>query len=103
MQTPQSIQFYQNRWNSKSPLQDFGMALMPLSRDALLRISRALGQQRPLARGLDKILERLLVGTATCDKSEAFLSRNKGILVDLRSCVYTSLFVMHEMDCRRCV
>lgn len=61
VQTAQIIQFYQNRWNSKSPFQDFGIALSPLSRDAALRISRALGQQRPLARGLDKILERLLV------------------------------------------
>lgn len=103
MQTPESIQFYQNRWNSKSPLQDFGIALMPLSRDALLRISRALGQQRPLARGLDKILERLLVRTARCDKSKALLSRNKGILVDLKSCVCTCLFVIHETDGRRCV
>lgn len=61
MQTAYTVQFFQNRWNSISPLQDFGVAPSPLSRDASLRISRALGQQRPLARGLDKILERLLV------------------------------------------
>lgn len=61
VQTAYTVQFFQNRWNSISPLQDFGVAPSPLSRDASLRISRALGQQRPLARGLDKILERLLV------------------------------------------
>lgn len=61
MQTTHTVQFYHNRWNSNPPLPGFGVALPPLSRDASLRISRALGQQRPLARGLDKILERLLV------------------------------------------
>jgi hypothetical protein len=55
----QTIQFFRNRCTSKVPLQDFDFA--PLSRDAIFRISRALGQQRPLARGFDKILERLLV------------------------------------------
>jgi cohesin loading factor subunit SCC2 len=58
-QSMQTIQFFRNRCTSKVPLQDFDFA--PLSRDAVFRISRALGQQRPLARGFDKILERLLV------------------------------------------
>ncbi|KAJ7532193.1 hypothetical protein O6H91_14G075900 [Diphasiastrum complanatum] len=54
------LSFYHRRCDAKVPLQDFGIAPAPLSRDSIVRISRALEQQRPLARGFDIILERLL-------------------------------------------
>jgi hypothetical protein len=38
-----------------------GIVPTPFSRDIIVRISSLLGQQRPLARGFDRILERLLV------------------------------------------
>ncbi|XP_024530333.1 sister chromatid cohesion protein SCC2 isoform X2 [Selaginella moellendorffii] len=56
----QSLAFYHWRWGSKAPHQDFGITSNAISRDIIVRITRALGQQRPLARGFDRILERLL-------------------------------------------
>eukprot|EP01018_Ginkgo_biloba_P006884 Gb_05661 [translate_table: standard] len=56
----QMLPFYHGRWNAKAPVQDFGIAPAILSRDAITRISAALGQQRSLARGFDKILDILL-------------------------------------------
>ena len=40
-----------------------GRAIMPtpFTRDVIVRMSALLGQHRPLARGFDRILERLLV------------------------------------------
>jgi hypothetical protein len=55
------LSYYHGRWNSKPPVQDFGVAAAPLSRNVIARISAALGQQRSLARGFDKILDTLLV------------------------------------------
>ncbi|KAL2629314.1 hypothetical protein R1flu_014000 [Riccia fluitans] len=59
-QAIESLQFFHSRSMAKAPLQDFGSAPAPLSRNVILKIALALGQQRPLARGFDRILERLL-------------------------------------------
>ncbi|KAG6556205.1 hypothetical protein Mapa_002146 [Marchantia paleacea] len=59
-QAIENLQLYHSRSIAKAPLQDFGSAPAPLSRNVILRIAGALGQQRPLARGFDRILERLL-------------------------------------------
>ncbi|KAH9304417.1 hypothetical protein KI387_008821 [Taxus chinensis] len=56
----QMLPYYHGRWTSKAPVQDFGVASAPLSRNVITRISAALGQQRSLARGFDKILDILL-------------------------------------------
>ncbi|XP_057824377.2 sister chromatid cohesion protein SCC2 isoform X1 [Cryptomeria japonica] len=56
----QLLPYYHGRWTSKAPVQDFGVAPLPLSRNAITKISAALGQQRSLARGFDKILDILL-------------------------------------------
>lgn len=54
------LAYYHGRLNSKAPVQDFGVVAAPLSRNVIARISAALGQQRSLARGFDKILDTLL-------------------------------------------
>ncbi|CAM6093121.1 unnamed protein product [Calypogeia fissa] len=61
-QSTENLQFYHRRATAKTPVQDFGIAQAPLARNAILRIAGSLGQQRPLARGYDRILERLLAG-----------------------------------------
>eukprot|EP01018_Ginkgo_biloba_P004991 Gb_41687 [translate_table: standard] len=54
------LPLYNRRQNSKAPVLEFGIASAALSRDIVSRISATLGQQRSLARGFDKILDRLL-------------------------------------------
>lgn len=56
----QLLLFYHGRLNLKAHRTDFGIASAVLSRNVITRISAALGQQRSLARGFDKILDRLL-------------------------------------------
>ncbi|KAH9298518.1 hypothetical protein KI387_030200, partial [Taxus chinensis] len=56
----QMVPFYHGRWNSKVHTMEFGIASAGLSRGVITRISTALVQQSALARGFDKILDRLL-------------------------------------------
>lgn len=56
----QMLLFYNGGLNLKAHTMDFGVASAVLSRNVIMRISTALGQQRSLARGFDKILDRLL-------------------------------------------
>ncbi|XP_057817132.2 sister chromatid cohesion protein SCC2 isoform X2 [Cryptomeria japonica] len=57
----QMLPFYHGRCNLKVQSMGFGIASASFSRDVITCISAALGQKRALARGFDKILDRLLV------------------------------------------
>lgn len=60
-QGEQNLAYYHGRWAWQSSHHGRGIVPTPFTRDVVVRISAVLGQQRPLARGFDRILERLLV------------------------------------------
>eukprot|EP00250_Pteridium_aquilinum_P012903 c21018_g1_i1 orf=256-5733(+) len=60
-QCEQNLPYYHGRCARESSNHGRGIVPTPFTRDVVARISAALGQQRPLARGFDRILERLLV------------------------------------------
>ncbi|KAI5058048.1 hypothetical protein GOP47_0026218 [Adiantum capillus-veneris] len=56
-----NIAFYSGRCLRQSSNHVRGVVPTPFTREVIVRICAVLGQQRPLARGFDRILERLLV------------------------------------------
>lgn len=57
----QNLEFNLKRLSARTPAQEFGVAWNSCSRNIMVRLSAVLGQERPLAKGFDRILERLLV------------------------------------------
>ncbi|KAH7414591.1 hypothetical protein KP509_14G000800 [Ceratopteris richardii] len=57
----ENLAFYFGRCMRQSSNHTRGVVPTPFTRDVIVRICAVLGQQRPLARGFDRILERLLV------------------------------------------
>lgn len=56
-----NLAYYHGRYAKQSSNHGRGIVPTPFTREVVVRISAVLGQQRPLARGFDRILERLLV------------------------------------------